>query len=377
MMVSRMKTRTSVALLLLSTVSAYTVLVAYDTVEDLQQACRQLTCLKTYTSGFVGALVSQSEATVQTESIGSYDNLGVYAEAVGPMAAGVQFSPPWHLDRVDHRGSTLTGVFSYLSQGSGVNIYVLDTGINGNHSEFIDDQGNSRVVHSYDAVTPLSPLGDDCEGHGTAVASLAAGLTLGAAKNATVHNIRTLGCSGSSDTDVILSALEWVIDNAQLPAVVTCSFGTFGVLSPPMNKAIAVLAKKGIPVFVSAGNEHIDACLVSPSSAEGVVAVGALGYMTDRPWDMSNFGECVYIWAPGQTITCADYNHNYGTIKMTGTSMAAPIAAGIAATFLQVFNITFTELKEFLKSDGVDLGDEMTLIQTLRNGTCVPANWTF
>ena len=117
-------------------------------------------------------------------------------------------APEWHLDRIDQRNLPLGGA-PYNSQytGEGVDIYILDSGIKYSHSEF----GGRAVYGGFDFQPSSAPdgPGSDCMGHGTHVAALAGGATVGVARRATLHSIRVFGCSGDTSTSTILKALEY------------------------------------------------------------------------------------------------------------------------------------------------------------------------
>jgi subtilisin family serine protease len=116
-------------------------------------------------------------------------------------------------------------------------------------------------------------------------------------------------------------------------AVVNLSWG--GSASPTLVAAIARLASAGAVVVAAAGNDSIDACATSPANAPGALAVGSAA-IDDSLSSFSNYGPCVGVVAPGEYVVGASYTSDNGYVRMSGTSMASPLAAGTAAVALQL-----------------------------------------
>ena len=237
-----------------------------------------------------------------------------------------QHSATWGLDRTDQRALPLDSTFSYTSTGAGVNVYVIDSGIRTTHNEF-----GGRASVGTDFVGD-GQNGQDCNGHGTHVAGTIAGSTYGVAKGAKVISVRIFGCTGGSPSSRTVAAIDWVTANAQKPAVVNMSLG--GSLNTVTNDAVAASIASGIVYTVSAGNESIDACTKSPASAPGAITV-ASSTRTDARSSFSNWGSCVDLFAPGSDITSAWWNTDAATNVISGTSMAAPHVAGVAAVYME------------------------------------------
>eukprot|EP01119_Soliformovum_irregulare_P011824 TRINITY_DN2_c0_g3_i2.p1 TRINITY_DN2_c0_g3~~TRINITY_DN2_c0_g3_i2.p1 ORF type:complete len:537 (+),score=149.34 TRINITY_DN2_c0_g3_i2:168-1778(+) len=242
---------------------------------------------------------------------------------------------PWGVDRTDQRNLPLSGTYATGGiNGAGVEVHVLDTGV----VEHRDLAG--RVKPGYDAVKDGSATTTDCQGHGTHVAGTIAGTTYGIAKGATIYASRVLGCSGSGSTQGIKAAIDYV---ANLPAtrkrVINMSLG--GGASTLLDQAVANAHNKGVTVVVAAGNENQDACNVSPARAGPAITVGASDSQ-DRKASFSNYGTCVDVIAPGvNIISTSNTQPNGGTKTLSGTSMASPHVAGVAALVLQQ-NPSFT-----------------------------------
>ena len=177
--------------------------------------------------------------------------------------------------------------------------------------------------------------GDDCEGHGTAVASNAAGNHLGVAKKATVYSVRVLNCSGYGPWGVIINGLLLAVEaakNSSRPSVISMSLG--GLKSTAMNEAVQVATDAGVPVVAAAGNDHSDACSYSPASAPSAITVGGTAE-GDGLYIDTNGGRCVDILAPGEDVLVANYSSENGRHFINGTSFATPIVSGVLAIYLQ------------------------------------------
>src|SRR5262249_16118549 len=143
-----------------------------------------------------------------------------YVVEDGQMQANAtETNPPWGLDRIDQRGSTLDNSYTTTPSGVGVHAYVVDTGILPTHTEFA---GRATVD---DDTAGDGRNGMGCGGHGTHVAGTIGGTTFGVAKSVRLHGIRALDCNGNGFDSDIMAGLEWVIANHASPAIVNMSLG--------------------------------------------------------------------------------------------------------------------------------------------------------
>jgi subtilisin family serine protease len=235
-------------------------------------------------------------------------------------------APSWGLDRIDQSALPLDNSYSFTTGAPSVHAYVVDTGINMALPDF-----GGRATVGTDLVGGVSPPGSDCSGHGTHVAGTIGGSTYGVAKRVQLVSVRVLDCGGSGTFSNVIAGVNWITANAVKPAVVNMSLG--GAQSASLDAAIDTSIASGISYFVAAGNSHVDACGSSPSDVANAVVVGATD-QTDTRALFSNFGSCVDLFAPGVGIV-SDLNVAPFTGTKSGTSMATPHVAGVAAQYLQ------------------------------------------
>ena len=253
--------------------------------------------------------------------------------AVPAPQADVQYQ----LDRIDQRALPLDGVYSAPGTGEGVQIYMIDTGVRASH---VDLAG--RVIHGADVVgvdergVPAIPA-DDCDGHGTHTAALAAGTEYGVAKKATIVAVRVLDCYGEGDVDSVIRGIDWVIRHHRSGslAVANLSLGVDADEdSVPMDLAVADLMRDGIVPVTASGNKGQDACEVSPGHTAEALNVGATNQTDERlamSLGTSSYGRCIDVFAPGVRVLSAGIATDTAEQTLTGTSMASPLVAGYVA----------------------------------------------
>jgi subtilisin family serine protease len=301
---------------------------------DAEAVLRDVPVAPIATYGSIGGFTARlSGAQVQAVR-GHAGVLGVEPDlAVAPLEpralrlssqAEAQTPANWGLDRIDQRVLPLDGRHRMRATGAGVTIYVLDTGVDTTHPEF---GGRARV-----AANTVDTERGDCDGHGTVVAGIAASRLHGVAPQAQVRSVKVLDCNGAATLSSLLAGIDWVARNAQHPAVAVMSW-SFG-RSDTLAAAVRGLVDGGVFVTASAGNSGADDCGALPRAVPGVLVV-ASSTQDDRRAPTSSTGPCVDVYAPGAEIVST--TPKGGTDSWSGTSMAAPHAAGVAALYKQVY----------------------------------------
>ena len=263
-----------------------------------------------------------------------------------PNASSLPVGQPWHLDRINQRTLPLDANSTLSSlTGQGVTVYVVDSGVNMEHEQF-----GGRAVAGVDPVTergmsPVSPLSSDCDGHGTHVAALAGGSTVGVAPGVTIVSVRVLDCSGEGRVADVVDALKWIRGHhtGGTPAVVNLSLGVdIGDEGSTLDQQVKALLAEGIVVTIAAGNGdasgRYDSCDIAPAHVPGALTVGAVA-VNDAFTTYSGFGPCVDLLAPGGTSSSGIESAWVGgpaSYRLdAGTSMASPLVAGYAALLAQ------------------------------------------
>jgi len=328
-------------------------------------------------------LLVEQDAEVQISAIPScYDQVSNFPRAnsydpVSPQS--IQCWDPqlscadnWGLDRIDQRtgtqsAHTLDGQYHFTANGQGTHIYILDTGIIKTHTEFALPLGGNRIGNGINLVPGEASWNtDDDIGHGTHVASIAAGRRFGVAKAATLHPVRIFK-NGSATVSTTVSGIDWIAANAQRPAVVNMSFNynkAFGDASSMDTAVDRLIRVYGITAVNSAGNWNQDASLFSPTSVTAAIVAAGLDWFNNQHWGAdptfgcrnngcgSNWGSAVDLYAPATDVLAA-LGSGEGNLAcdLTGTSMAAPHVSGVVAQYLQTHpNATPAEVESVIVS---------------------------
>jgi subtilisin family serine protease len=278
-------------------------------------------------NGFAGSMSAAAQAGLMRDA----RVLRLEPDGIATTSA-TQSNATWGIDRIDQRSLPLSGTYTYSNTGSGVNAYIIDTGILLSHNDF-----GGRAVSGYTSITDGNGT-NDCNGHGTHVAGTVGGTTWGVAKAVKLVAVRVLNCSGSGTWSGVIAGMDWVTAKHVKPAVANMSLG--GGANSSVDDAVRRMVAAGVATAVAAGNgnqggREQDACKYSPARVAEAMTVGATT-KTDSKTSWSNFGSCVNLFAPGAGITSAWIGSSSTETKtISGTSMAAPHVAGVAALHLQ------------------------------------------
>lgn len=280
--------------------------------------------VRTYSSSINGFVVNSRAVGLVAKL--SNDPRVAFIEADQKVSIGAtQNNATWGLDRIDQANLPLNNSYSYDADGTGVNAYIVDTGVRITHNQF-GNRGSSGFTSINDGNGT-----NDCQGHGTHVAGTVGSTTYGVAKNVDIIAVRVLGCDGSGSNSGVIAGIDWVADNHVKPAVANMSLG--GGASSATDNAVNAAVARGVTMVVAAGNDNSNACSYSPARAANAITVGSTASNDSRS-SFSNYGTCLDIYAPGSSITSTWSTSNSATNTISGTSMASPHVAGVAALYL-------------------------------------------
>jgi len=339
----------------------YIVLLEKPEFTELVTQSYQLESIATYQSVFNGMAITATEGQL------SQLREDPRVIAIEPDRVVVAFAQeiPTGIDRIDADLNPLANIDG-IDERVDVDIAILDTGIDVNHPDL-------NVVEFVNFVSRSS--NDDRQGHGSHVAGISAALdnnegVVGVAPGARLWAVKVLGDNGQGSTSSIISGIDYVTQHADEIEVVNMSLG--GEFSSDiLDQAISNSVLAGVIYIVAAGNDGRDAASFSPASHPEVVTVSAmadsdgkssaLGPSTSAGNDdsfatFSNFGAVVDIASPGVDIQSTFRDGGYA--KLSGTSMASPHVAGIAALYV-------AQEGRDLNSDEIIDGNDVSLFKDL------------
>ncbi|KAI1844127.1 hypothetical protein JX265_013768 [Neoarthrinium moseri] len=273
-------------------------------------------------TGFASSLTAEELDALRNDDSIDY----IEQDAIITIKA-TQRNADWGLARLSNAKSGSTTYTYDDSAGEGTCAYIVDTGIDTTHPEF---EGRAEFLANY-----ADNDDTDGQGHGTHVAGTVGSVTYGVAKKTKLFAVKVLDSSGEGTNSQVLSGMDFVVDDAQgredCPNGIVVNMSLGGQVSSAINQAAAAIVEAGLFLAVAAGNEAADASTSSPASEESVCTVGATD-IDDQLAEYSNFGKLVDILAPGTDIESTWLDGKTNTIS--GTSMASPHIAGLAAYLL-------------------------------------------
>lgn len=303
----------------------------------------------TFSSSEIDAIVNHPEVDYvekdSTEYIQSYMFL--------------QQNSPWGLARISHLDppTNISDQQEYIfkdTSGQGTAIYVLDTGVRGTHVEF---KGRFRYGANF-----VNNVDTDDSGHGTHVAGIAAGYSVGVAKYADVVSVKILNADNTGTLSNFLKALNWTVNDyttnyASKGHKAVINYSALGEKSRARDQAIKNILDNGLFFVAAGGNKNTDACQYGPAdispSTPGMLIAAALNY-TDVPATFTNYGACIGVYAPGVNVLSSLHGSDTDYGIMSGTSMAAPHVAGLVSYFWSLnSSYTLQDLTDFIANGNV------------------------
>ncbi|KAL1744814.1 peptidase S8/S53 domain-containing protein [Schizophyllum fasciatum] len=339
--------------------------------------------VKGYSGRFTDRLVQQLRTMPEVDYIEQDQLVHTMDIDVGELTEfDLQKNATWGLARISHRDrlrlSTFTKYEYDQTAGEGVDVYVIDTGINVDHVEF-----GGRA--SWGKTIPQNDVDEDGNGHGSHCAGTIASRSYGVSKAAHVIAVKVLGSNGSGSMSDVVGGVVWAAtqasEKAALAAAEVAATGSTkhkgsvanmslgGGKSRALDDAVNRAVDAGLHFAVAAGNDNRDACSYSPAAAEKAVTVGASTFQDDRAY-FSNHGPCVDVFGPGLNIKSTYIGSKQAIATLSGTSMASPHVAGLLAYLLSIypsasFNPSVEEPKVFF--DAPLAQAQKTLFSVARN----------
>ncbi|AEO64762.1 723d53f3-797b-4834-a073-0cbefc9ad28a [Thermothielavioides terrestris] len=250
-----------------------------------------------------------------------------------------QNNVPWGLARISHRQVNATTYLYDSSAGTGTCAYIIDTGIQVNHTQF---EGRATFLANF-----IDSTDTDLNGHGTHVAGTTGSAAYGVAKQTRLFGVKVLDASGSGSLSSVIAGIDFVAsDSANRTAAGQCANGSVANMSlgsgrsSTVNAAVASAVAKGVFFAVAAGNSDDDAAFYSPASEPTACTVGATDSSDARAW-FSNYGSVVDVFAPGVDVLSSWIGASgTETNTISGTSMATPHITGLGAYLLGLLGRT-------------------------------------
>lgn len=347
------------------------------------------TAVHAYHMGKMRALALEADDKMINEIFNAdevaYVEQDVYVKASARLT---QNSAPTGLARLSHAEPGRAGYVFDSSSGQGITAYIVDTGIRLDHTEF---EGRAvwgkNFVNTNVGSCPTLPFpqpliqtnppaqNTDENGHGSHVAGTVGGKNYGVAKNVELVAVKVLDADGGGTNSGVLAGIDFVSTDAAArgvkgKAVMNMSLG--GSFSRSLNSAIEALAAAGVVPVVAAGNENANTEGTSPGSAPNAITVGAIDQTTDRRASFSNFGELVDIFAPGVNVLSVGIESTTATAVLSGTSMASPHIAGLAAYLMALEGITSVtgvsnRIKELAAAAGAEVANNKGFSNLIAN----------
>ena len=246
-----------------------------------------------------------------------------------------QEDAPSHLVRLSQKApveevTDTTYYYGEESQGQDVTVYIVDTGVFVEHPDF---EGRATLGPNFS--TDKSNI--DYIGHGTHVAGIVGSKTYGVAKKVNIHSVKVLDRLGQGSLSSVIAGLEYAVkhsENIGNKGVVNLSLGA--AKSAILDSAVKAAYDAGLLVVAAAGNNNRNACQTSPAGSTYTLTVGAIDDKSDTIASFSNFGSCVDIFASGVEVHSLNVDKDDNDEQvLSGTSMASPSVAGLAATMLE------------------------------------------